>query len=231
MTTPTNPHLAKAAEYIGKGEAFYHKAAAEIIAAQADDPTLGYRVIGAALGKTDKWCRDIVRWHTTADVTGRATPYAGEGDRVMKSHTRSTLTRATPDEVRAIVADLPPEAKANLAGAIVDDPEARRAHTRAAIDHQRAAETQVDAAQAERAPRLVHDAGWLDAAGAMLKARRMYAEALDAARRVDLADDERAALTQTNDEMGRIHGWFASYLASGAGSFDTELAALLEEGR
>jgi len=74
-----NKHLARAKDYIGKGEAFYRKAAEEIVAAMAEDTTLSYREIDRSLGYsgTGNWSRDLVRWSTSAPGPGApATPWA-----------------------------------------------------------------------------------------------------------------------------------------------------------
>lgn len=100
-----NKHLVKAKDYIGKGEAFYRKAADEVIAAQAEDTTLGYREIGEAVGRSYEWCRQLVKWRTS--VTDQGTPWAGEYDARRDRSIKQTLGKADSQEVKRVLAELP----------------------------------------------------------------------------------------------------------------------------
>jgi hypothetical protein len=92
-TACESKHLAKAKDYIGKGEGFYRKAADEIIAAQREDPSLGYRQIGEVLGRSDRWCNDLVKWRTSAKGSS-PTPYGGKelADKKDEEKTRAART-------------------------------------------------------------------------------------------------------------------------------------------
>jgi hypothetical protein len=66
--TKTNKHLEAAAAYIAVAEsgdakrAAYEQAADEILAAQGEDPKLTQRQIGAAIGKSQTWVRELLLW-------------------------------------------------------------------------------------------------------------------------------------------------------------------------
>lgn len=110
-------HLARAKEYIGRGEEFYRKAAAEIIAAQAQDHSLSNAAIGLAIGKSEFWVRKIVQWSTTAIPGSDDLPFGGETKResVDRSATRKTLRDSTPEQIAEILSE--PRVRANVAKA------------------------------------------------------------------------------------------------------------------
>jgi hypothetical protein len=110
-------HLAKAKDYVAKGEEFYRKAAKEIAAAQEADPQLSKREIGEWFERGEDWVREIVRWGTNPEDT-RETPFGLKADPTQ----RERNARATAKK---------PEG----AAAIVADPEARRAIGRALDEH------------------------------------------------------------------------------------------------
>lgn len=66
-------HIEKAREYISIAESgdakreAYTKAADEILAAKAEDPTLTQRQIGEQLDKSRTWIQDLLRWHKARD--------------------------------------------------------------------------------------------------------------------------------------------------------------------
>jgi transposase len=107
-------HLAKAREYVARGEEFYRKAAEEIVAAMQDDPTLSSRQIAELLGRSKTWVNDLVRW----DTSGREadTPYGGHKQRNEKSATQRMLRDATPEQVAEILDT--PEIRANVSKAL-----------------------------------------------------------------------------------------------------------------
>lgn len=65
MNQAAERHLDKAATYLAKGEEWYRKAAAEIVAAQAADSTLSLTEIGKRFDRSKDWVSRIVRWSTT----------------------------------------------------------------------------------------------------------------------------------------------------------------------
>lgn len=118
-------HLAQARECIAIGDAAdaktaaYEAAADHIIAAQREDTTLSYREIGRQVGKSDVWVGQLVRWRTTANAPSQ--PFSrpeGETERRDQSTTKGVLATAEPEVVERIVADLPPERRDVVAGAV-----------------------------------------------------------------------------------------------------------------
>jgi transcriptional regulator with XRE-family HTH domain len=101
-----NKHLEKAAEYITKGTEFYLKAAEEILAARREDG-LSQQEIADQLGKPQSWVSATISWYKDYLNTGKATPHAGEYQRVKESLARTALREATPAEARELVESLP----------------------------------------------------------------------------------------------------------------------------
>lgn len=126
-------HLARAKDYIGRGEEFYRKAAAEIAEAMNQDGSLTYARIGESLGHTDKWVGRLVRWSTTGDVH---TPFAEEKGKVAERHARSVMREAPMEQVEQIIAALPPERQRKLATAL-DTESAKRQKAREQIAKQK----------------------------------------------------------------------------------------------
>lgn len=132
MNTEAQRHIDKAASHIAKGEAFYRKAAEEIVAAQAADPTLGYREIGPLFDRSAKWVGDLVRWHTSGSTS--STPFASTGPRHQdRVATRKLLREGSLEEVEQMIAELPSERKQAIAAA------AGHAYSQARRDHDEAA--------------------------------------------------------------------------------------------
>ena len=120
MNQSAERHLAKAETYIGKGEAWYRKAALEIVAAQESDPALTNREIGEYLGGYSKdWVRKVVAWSTTDEAP--RTPF-------MEPHRDSTdvrgakrvLATAPLEQVEQIIATLPKDRQQAIAAATGD---------------------------------------------------------------------------------------------------------------
>jgi len=150
-------------------------------------------------------------------------------EEVKKRNTRNVLTTSSVDEVRDIVASLPPDAKTTLAEAVQSEPEARSAMTRATIRHHSEQHQRAEQRSREQRPGLHREIGMLDALAAMDKTLIAYTEALRLIREVPLDELEQKAMDQRHEQIGRVHDWMGSYLATGARGFDAELAALLEE--
>ena len=68
-------HLARAAKFASKGEEQYHKAAEEILAAKAADPTLSNRKIAEAVGRNHTWVGRLLKWYA-AGSPASTTPFA-----------------------------------------------------------------------------------------------------------------------------------------------------------
>jgi hypothetical protein len=97
-------HLAKAKEYLAKGEDYYRKAAEEIVAAQKDDPTLSNGAIGARLGKSDEWVRRRSALRKHEPRGGVRVPPRGRGDDRRGASSRS---RADPRRGEGLMAKHP----------------------------------------------------------------------------------------------------------------------------
>lgn len=97
-------HLALAKDYIARGEDFYRKAADEIKAAMTADTTLSYREIGRSIGKSDRWCRDIVQWSTTAE--GPPTPYGGSEQNEARYERHDKTVLRDPERLTKVAAEM-----------------------------------------------------------------------------------------------------------------------------
>jgi hypothetical protein len=103
----TNKHLAKAKDYIGKGEAYYRKAAGEIKAALNEGAT--QREVATYLGRDQSWVGRLVKW-STSDADPKQTPFAEpRGGAREASTARKVLERSTPEQIKQVLSDLPPE--------------------------------------------------------------------------------------------------------------------------
>jgi hypothetical protein len=107
-------HLAKAGEYLGKGDEFYARAAAEIIAAQKADSTLSQRQIGERFGKSQKWVARLVTWGTSESPA--TTPIDWE----RGSHATTAEIEAG---VEKAIETMPPEKAVEVLGALTSRPD------------------------------------------------------------------------------------------------------------
>lgn len=98
-------HLARARDYLARGEEFYARAADEIIAAREADPTLGYREIGKRLARSEYWARELVKWRTSAMDTS-PTPFGGEVENTARYDRQARTALKDPDRRRKALADL-----------------------------------------------------------------------------------------------------------------------------
>jgi hypothetical protein len=105
---------------------------------------------------------------------------------------------------------------------------------KAAIRSQEIREDEVRREQKERAPELVHRAGFNEIAGDLVRIKRTYGVALKKARELELDDEEAEALAEQitgNAGINAISDWFLAFLQSGSRGFDQDLEDLLAEGR
>ena len=119
MNQIAEQHLAKARDYVSRGEEFYRKAAEEIVAAQEADPTLSNRDIGQRLGKSREYVRRLVTAHTnsTRASGGEFKVDWQSGSNVRSEVAQRVLQGATPEEIEDLMADLQPEAVERIAAA------------------------------------------------------------------------------------------------------------------
>lgn len=106
-------HLARAKDYIAKGEDYYRKAAGEIVAAMRDDPALSQREIGAQVGKSRDWVGRLVRWHTNGDRDHA--PFAAPGQQESRDRSSTRKVLRDPGQRREVIESLEPEERAEVA--------------------------------------------------------------------------------------------------------------------
>ena len=119
MNKEAERHLVKAEGHLAKGEAFYRKAAAEIVAAQEADFKLTYKQIGERVGRSDGWVRRLVTWSTDETCT-LALPSSEPTGQVAARHARGVLRNAPLEQVEQIISDLPKERQQAIAAAAGD---------------------------------------------------------------------------------------------------------------
>lgn len=107
VDTEARKHIAKAKEYLAKGDEFYLHAATEMELAREAGAT--WVEIGDALGRDKSWCRKIAAWaKIPANKRVGATPFAEPGREPREVRAAKALLR--DGDVQAIVNDLPKEA-------------------------------------------------------------------------------------------------------------------------
>lgn len=117
MTNEAEKHLNKAAGYAAKGEAFYRKAAQEILAAKAIDASLSYSEIGDALGRSKSWVQRIVAFEKTpANAVSSSTPWEDHKD-IDARKAKQVLREAPLEQVEQIIDSLPEDRKLAVAAA------------------------------------------------------------------------------------------------------------------
>lgn len=99
-------HLAKARDYLARGEEFYARAADEIIAANRDGLTQA--AIGKALGRSQGWVGDLIRWRRDYRDTDNApaSPWGGEDANTARYDRQARTALKDPDRRRKALADL-----------------------------------------------------------------------------------------------------------------------------
>lgn len=121
MNQSAERHLSKAEDYLGRGDAFYRKAATEIVAAKESDPALTNTLIGERLGKSRDWVSKIVTWASTDDPG--STPFGG-GTAESKGRgaveARRVLRDAPMEQVEQIISELPASRQRQIGAAAGD---------------------------------------------------------------------------------------------------------------
>ncbi len=118
-----NEHLIKARELVARGDEFYARAADELIAAGVGNPGgTSYREAAEAVGKSETWCKDIVRLRTNGqDLTS---PWSHDTPRRTRDAAKQVL-RSNP----AVVTELDPGEQREVARKL-DEAAAKREHAR-----------------------------------------------------------------------------------------------------
>lgn len=112
-------HLAKAKDYIAKGDDYYFKAAAEILAAKEERPELTWVEIGRQLGRSEAWVRRLVVARNDFLKTGEFEVAQHSGSNKRDEVVHRALT--DPDRRRDAVAGLKPEEREALAVEVTRD--------------------------------------------------------------------------------------------------------------
>lgn len=118
MNKSAEQHLAKAKEFIAKGDEFYRQAKVEI--------DLAYQVPGTrqidiakAVGKSQQWVADVLAWDGEGTLYGQATE--ARSIRMAKQ----VLRESTDEQAAEIVGSLPSHAVAKVAKAVSNEYVAR----------------------------------------------------------------------------------------------------------
>jgi hypothetical protein len=121
MNQSAERHLAKAEEYVGKGEEFYRKAAAEIAAAKEADSTLSNKAVGERLGYSGEWVASLLRWredgHTGSRFTAQVDQTAG-GRNIRGA--QKVLREAPMEQIEQIISELPASRQRQIGAAAGD---------------------------------------------------------------------------------------------------------------
>lgn len=108
MTKTAEKHLAAAKDYVAKGEQFYRKAAAEMVAAKNEGAT--WVEIGDGVDRSDEWCKVVVAWAKTPANSNKSTlPFSEPQGAVAQRHARSVLRQADAEALSEVMASLSPE--------------------------------------------------------------------------------------------------------------------------
>lgn len=100
-------HLARARDYLARGEEFYARAADEIIAAQKDDPTLSGREVARRLERSETWVRTLVQWRTSAqDPAQHPRPFSGPVENEARYDRQARTALKDPERRRKALAEL-----------------------------------------------------------------------------------------------------------------------------
>jgi hypothetical protein len=218
-----NRHGARARDYLGKGDAYYGKAADEIIAWQREDPTLGYGRIASVVGRSEAWCRTLVKWRTNPSSSA-ITPYGGKDVAVQQdtAKTKRVLRTATADQLKQVMGDLPSE-QVEAIQAVAHDvawEQADAAHAEQSELTSTGAAKQREARQRGARHRLTV----LDVKIAADQGRARLRRMIELLAEVELTSDERHEVSWRVDEMTQALEIVKAAL--GSGNWDAALAEL-----
>lgn len=101
-------HLALAKEYIAKGDDYYSRAAAEIVAAKEEYPELTWVEIGRRLGRDESWVRRLVEsFRKSAAAPETEFKVNWQSGDYEKPAAKRVLS--DPEQRKQVIAALPPE--------------------------------------------------------------------------------------------------------------------------
>lgn len=119
MTKGAEQHLAKARDYVARGEEFYRKAAEEIIAARNEGATV--EECAESIDRSKTWVLDTLKWYLRNGQSTRGgrenapTPYAEQAGAVAQRHARSVLRQAPAEQIAEMLSDPAVRAKVSKA--------------------------------------------------------------------------------------------------------------------
>jgi hypothetical protein len=224
-------HLTKAKEYIAKGDDYHRKAAEEIVAAMEEDPTLSHRAIADQIGKSPRWVGHLVRSFTSAQGLPDNDSFKVEWGTEKPATTAKKVAREDPQAIAEAIKEAPESARRKIAKAIAKDRSTSREVYEAISENVTERTEGAETRARKRRPGLYALSDELDASVGLMKARKILMhEVLPALEKLDVSDQERReSLLDDLTEVENAIGWVRSVLESDAGSFDQQLAAILEE--
>lgn len=121
MNRKAENHLAKAKDYLAKGDEFYRKAKPEIEAAHLAGASI--REVSRYLDRSKSWVADVLAWD------GKDTLYGSDTERRRLDQARQVMREAPMEQVERIISGLPEERKVAVGAA------AENAYLKVAHDH------------------------------------------------------------------------------------------------
>jgi hypothetical protein len=119
MNTQAEQHLAKAKDFLGKGDEFYRKAAEEIEAALEADRTLSQAEVSRQIGKGATYVSYLRSALSRARNTGEPFRVDWQSGSNRREDIVAKALRETPaEEVQSLVAELDPQRQIELAKAL-----------------------------------------------------------------------------------------------------------------
>lgn len=104
----SNTHIARAKDYIAKGEDYYRKAADEIVSARKADPAITFRQIANEVGKSAGWVSALVQWRTNVQDPEHG-PFGGAEENQARYERQARTALTDPVRRRQAIAELPSE--------------------------------------------------------------------------------------------------------------------------
>jgi hypothetical protein len=120
MNREAERHLDKAESYLGKGDGWYRKAAAEIVAAQEADPSLSNREIGERFDRSATWVREMATFATTSLPEAKSPKWTRGSHATtaeIQAGAQKLLAEAPMEQVERIVEALPKKRQQAIAAA------------------------------------------------------------------------------------------------------------------
>lgn len=224
MNHVAEQHLARAKEYVARGEEFYRKAAEEIIAAQKADPTLSNRAIGEWFGYGESWVSDVVARVT--NPRGREEARRKQDEASNRAKAKRVLSEAAPEQIaEQFLSDPVIREKVYEAQNLTSAGYEQRGRQAAERSEKKFRE---DVGE-EVADGLAYQDQLRQAEAELFRARRGLLESLrilNTAGTSDIPDSWREEFLRTTDDLATKLGFLRTLLT---GANDEDLAGLLAE--